>query len=222
MRAISILSGGMDSAVATALLMEEYEIHAITFNYGQRSARMEIEYSRRLSEHLGIEHRTLDLQWLGGLGGSVLTAGGEIPSPSDLDDTLECLETARKVWVPGRNLVFTSIGVSFAEAMKASAVIVGWDREEAETFPDNSEEFLDAFNRLLEVGTLDGVRVEAPLIGMTKREIVEAGSDLGLPFELTYSCYAGGRVHCGVCESCMRRKRAFELAGVEDPTEYLE
>lgn len=76
MRAISILSGGMDSAVATALLMEEYEIHAITFNYGQRSARMEIEYSRRLSEHLGIEHRTLDLQWLGGLGGSVLTAGG--------------------------------------------------------------------------------------------------------------------------------------------------
>ena len=222
MRAVSILSGGMDSAVATALMMDEYEIHAITFDYGQRSARMEIEYARRLSEHLGIEHTTLDLQWLGRLGGSVLTAGGDIPSPSNLDDTVECLETARKVWVPGRNLVFTSIGVSFAEAMEAAAVIVGWDREEAETFPDNSKEFLDAFNRLLEIGTLDGVRIEAPVIGMTKREIVEAGHEARLPFELTYSCYAGDRVHCGVCESCMRRRRAFELAGIEDPTEYRE
>lgn len=222
MRAISILSGGMDSAVATALMMAEYEIHAITFDYGQRSARMEVEYARRLSEHLGIEHTTLDLQWLGRLGGSVLTAGGDIPSPSNLDDTVECLETARKVWVPGRNLVFTSIGVSFAEAMDAGAVIVGWDLEEAETFPDNSEEFLDAFNRLLEIGTLDGVKIEAPVIGMTKREIVEAGHEVGLPFELTYSCYAGDRVHCGVCESCMRRRRAFELAGIDDPTEYRE
>lgn len=183
---------------------------------------MELEYARRLSEHLGIEHTTLDLQWLGRLGGSVLTAGGDIPSPSNLDDTVECLETARKVWVPGRNLVFTSIGVSFAEAMGAGAVIVGWDLEEAETFPDNSEEFLDAFNRLLEIGTLDGVKIEAPVIGMTKREIVEAGHEVGLPFELTYSCYAGDRVHCGVCESCMRRRRAFELAGIDDPTEYRE
>ena len=106
--------------------------------------------------------------------------------------------------------------------MGAGAVIVGWDLEEAETFPDNSEEFLDAFNRLLEIGTLDGVKIEAPVIGMTKREIVEAGHEVGLPFELTYSCYAGDRVHCGVCESCMRRRRAFELAGIDDPTEYRE
>jgi len=220
--AISILSAGMDSAVATALLASEYEIHALTFDYGQRSAAMEIEHARKLAKHLGIEHTTIELPWLGRLGGSALTAGGEIPSPADLDDREECLETARRVWVPGRNIVFTAIGVSFAEALDADAVIVGWDLEEAETFPDNSAEFLDAFNRLLGIGTLRGVEVRAPLIGMTKREIVEVGSAVDLPFELTYSCYSGGEVHCGVCESCMRRRRAFKLAGVDDPTEYLE
>ena len=221
-KAISILSSGMDSGVSTALLSREYDISAITFDYGQRSAQMEIRYARKLSEYLGIEHRVIELPWLGELGGSVLTDEGELPSPGDLDDIEECLETARKVWVPGRNIVFTSVGVSFAEAMEADAVIVGWDREEAATFPDNSREFLEAFNSLLGIGTLRGVRVIAPVIDMTKKEIVEAGMEIDFPFELTYSCYTGEDVHCGVCESCLRRRRAFELAGAEDPTEYRE
>lgn len=221
-KAISILSAGMDSGVSTALLSREYDISAITFDYGQRSAQMEVRYARKLSEYLGIEHRVIELPWLGELGGSVLTDDGELPSPGDLDDVEECLETARKVWVPGRNIVFTSVGVSFAEAMEADAVIVGWDREEAATFPDNSREFLEAFNSLLGIGTLRGVRVIAPVIDMTKKEIVEAGMEIDFPFELTYSCYTGEDVHCGVCESCLRRRRAFELAGAEDPTEYRE
>ncbi|MDI6842373.1 MAG: 7-cyano-7-deazaguanine synthase QueC [Methanothermobacter wolfeii] len=221
-KAISILSAGMDSGVSTALLSREYDISAITFDYGQRSAQMEIRYARKLSEYLGIEHRVIELPWLGELGGSVLTDDGELPSPGDLDDVEECLETARKVWVPGRNIVFTSVGVSFAEALDADAVIVGWDREEAATFPDNSREFLEAFNSLLGIGTLRGVRVIAPVIDMTKKEIVEAGMEIDFPFELTYSCYTGEDVHCGVCESCLRRRRAFELAGAEDPTEYRE
>jgi len=221
-KAISILSSGMDSSVSTALLSREYDISAITFDYGQRSAQMEIRYARKLSEYLGIEHGVIELPWLGELGGSVLTDEGELPSPGDLDDIEECLETARKVWVPGRNIVFTSVGVSFAEAMEADAVIVGWDREEAATFPDNSREFLEAFNSLLGIGTLRGVRVIAPVIDMTKKEIVEAGMEIDFPFELTYSCYTGEDVHCGVCESCLRRRRAFELAGAEDPTEYRE
>ncbi len=221
-KAISILSAGMDSGVSTALLSREYDISAITFDYGQRSAQMEIRYAGKLSEYLGIEHRVIELPWLGELGGSVLTDDGELPSPGDLDDVEECLETARKVWVPGRNIVFTSVGVSFAEALDADAVIVGWDREEAATFPDNSREFLEAFNSLLGIGTLRGVRVLAPVIDMTKKEIVEAGMEMDFPFELTYSCYTGEDVHCGVCESCLRRRRAFELAGAEDPTEYRE
>ncbi|NLM02569.1 7-cyano-7-deazaguanine synthase {ECO:0000255/HAMAP-Rule:MF_01633} [Methanothermobacter wolfeii] len=221
-KAISILSAGMDSSVSTALLSREYDISAITFDYGQRSAQMEVRYARKLSEYLGIEHRVIELPWLGELGGSVLTDDGELPSPGDLDDVEECLETARKVWVPGRNIVFTSVGVSFAEALDADAVIVGWDREEAATFPDNSREFLEAFNSLLGIGTLRGVRVLAPVIDMTKKEIVEAGMEMDFPFELTYSCYTGEDVHCGVCESCLRRRRAFELAGAEDPTEYRE
>ncbi|BDH78925.1 MAG TPA: 7-cyano-7-deazaguanine synthase QueC [Methanothermobacter sp.] len=221
MKAISILSGGLDSTVATVKLAEKYEIHAITFDYGQKSARMEIEASKIISESYGFKHYIIRLPWLGELGGSALTTKNKIPEPAmeELDSSV-ARETARAVWVPARNLVFTSIGAAYADALDARAIIVGWDLEEARTFPDNSQRFLRAFNRVLEVGVLGDVKVEAPLISYTKKEIIEEGYRIGAPIEVTYSCYEGGRLHCGRCESCMRRKRAFKLAGVEDPTAY--
>ncbi|MDI9623584.1 MAG: 7-cyano-7-deazaguanine synthase QueC [Methanothermobacter sp.] len=221
MKAISILSGGLDSTVATVKLAEKYEIHAITFDYGQRSAMMEIEASKIISESYGFKHHVIRLPWLGELGGSALTTKNKIPKPTI--DELEsdvAKETARMVWVPGRNLVFASIGAAYADAIDARAIIVGWDKEEARTFPDNSQRFLKAFNSVLEVGVLADVKVEAPLIDYTKKEIVEEGYRLKVPLEVTYSCYEGGKLHCGLCESCMRRKRAFKLAGIEDPTVY--
>ncbi|MEM4526011.1 MAG: 7-cyano-7-deazaguanine synthase QueC [Methanothermobacter sp.] len=221
MKAISILSGGLDSTVATVKLAEKYEIHAITFDYGQRSAMMEIEASKIISESYGFKHHVIRLPWLGKLGGSALTTKNKIPKPTI--DELEsdvAKETARMVWVPGRNLVFASIGAAYADAIDARAIIVGWDKEEARTFPDNSQRFLKAFNSVLEVGVLADVKVEAPLIDYTKKEIVEEGYRLKVPLEVTYSCYEGGKLHCGLCESCMRRKRAFKLAGIEDPTVY--
>jgi 7-cyano-7-deazaguanine synthase len=221
LKAISILSGGLDSTVATVKLAEKYEIHAITFDYGQKSARMEIEASKIISESYGFKHYIIRLPWLGELGGSALTTKNKIPEPAmeELDSSV-ARETARAVWVPARNLVFTSIGAAYADALDARAIIVGWDLEEARTFPDNSQRFLRAFNRVLEVGVLGDVKVEAPLISYTKKEIIEEGYRIGAPIEVTYSCYEGGRLHCGRCESCMRRKRAFKLAGVEDPTAY--
>jgi len=117
--------------------------------------------------------------------------------------------------------VFTSIALSFAEAEGAEKIIVGWDLEEAATFPDNSKEFLDAFNQVLEIGSLENVQIEAPLIQMDKKEIIKLGDEIGAPMNISYSCYMGKKEHCGVCESCMRRKRAFEYAGVEDKTEYV-
>lgn len=221
MKAISILSGGLDSTVATVKLAEKYEIHAITFDYGQKSARMEIEASKIISESYGFKHYIIRLPWLGELGGSALTTKNKIPEPAmeELDSSV-ARETARAVWVPARNLVFTSIGAAYADALDARAIIVGWDLEEARTFSDNSQRFLRAFNRVLEVGVLGDVKVEAPLISYTKKEIIEEGYRIGAPIEVTYSCYEGGRLHCGRCESCMRRKRAFKLAGVEDPTAY--
>ena len=221
-KAISVLSGGLDSTVATSLLAKDYEVHAITFDYGQRSTQMEIKSSKAICEELGLKHTVIELPWLSRLGGSALTSQETVPEleMNQLDDKEVCDETARKVWVPGRNVVFTSIALSFAEAEGAEKIIVGWDLEEAATFPDNSKEFLDAFNRLLEIGSLDDVQIEAPLIHMNKEEIVKLCDKIGAPINISYSCYRGREEHCGVCESCMRRKRAFELAGVADNTKY--
>jgi 7-cyano-7-deazaguanine synthase len=222
-KAISVLSGGLDSTVATSALKEEYEIHALTFDYGQRSANREIESSKQICQELGIKHTVMDLSWLGKLGKSALTVHeNEVPQLEldKLDDKEICDETARKVWVPGRNVVFTAIATAFAEAEDAEKIIVGWDLEEAVTFPDNSRKFLDAFNKTLKIGTLEGVQIEAPVIDMTKKEIVEIGKKVDAPMEMSYSCYMGEEQHCGTCESCMRRKRAFEMAGVVDKTEY--
>ncbi|EKQ54576.1 MAG: queuosine biosynthesis protein QueC [Methanobacterium sp. Maddingley MBC34] len=223
-KAISVLSGGLDSTVATSILAKDYDVHAITFDYGQRSAGMEIKSSKVICEKLGMEHTVIKLPWLAQLGGSALTSEEEIPelTMDQLDDKEVCDETARKVWVPGRNVVFSSIALSFAEAEGAEKIIVGWDFEEAATFPDNSKEFLDAFNNLLKIGSLDDIQIEAPLIQMDKKEIVKMGDDIGAPLDISYSCYMGEEWHCGSCESCMRRKRAFELAGVEDRTKYME
>jgi 7-cyano-7-deazaguanine synthase len=139
-----------------------------------------------------------------------------------LDDKELCDQTALKVWVPGRNIVFTAIATSFAEAEGASAILVGWDQEEAATFPDNSQEFLEAFNQVLEVGALDEIAIKAPLINLNKTEIVKLGAKVEAPLHLSYSCYLGEERHCGTCESCMRRKRAFYNSGVLDNTHYMD
>jgi 7-cyano-7-deazaguanine synthase len=223
-KAIAVLSGGLDSTVASTKFKEDYHIHALTFNYGQKSAEMEIKSAKAVCDELGAEHTIIELPWLAELGSSALTSDEVIPEPEDseLDDMDSAMKTAKSVWVPGRNVVFTAIANSFAEAENASIIIVGWDLEEAVTFPDNSKEFLEAFNTVLDVGSFDEIKIEAPLIGMNKNEIVEYGNNLGAPMELSYSCYKGFNYHCGVCESCMRRKRAFKNVGIEDKTVYSE
>jgi 7-cyano-7-deazaguanine synthase len=221
-KAISVLSGGLDSTVATAYFKDKYDIHAITFNYGQRSAKMEIQSAKAICKELNIKHTVIELLWLKKLGKSALTSDEEVPElkADQLDNKEICDETARKVWVPGRNVVFTAIATSFAEAEDAEKIIVGWDLEEAVTFPDNSKEFLNAFNEVLKIGTLEGVQIEAPVIDLNKDEIVKLGAKANAPLDLSYSCYMGEEEHCGLCESCMRRMRAFKEAKIEDETKY--
>ncbi|GAB6055172.1 7-cyano-7-deazaguanine synthase QueC [Methanobacterium alkalithermotolerans] len=222
-KAIAVLSGGLDSTVATTYFHKQYQIHALTFDYGQRSSNREIESSREICKELNIKHTVMDLSWLGKLGKSALTSQDrEVPSlkNEELDDKQICDDTARKVWVPGRNIVFTAIATAFAESEDAEIIIVGWDEEEATTFPDNSREFLDAFNQTLGIGTLEGVQIAAPLIDLSKKEIVELGHQIAAPMEFSYSCYMGTEHHCGTCESCMRRKRAFLNSNIEDKTIY--
>lgn len=225
-KAISVLSGGLDSTVATTFFAEEYDIHAITFDYGQKSLDSEINASKQLCEKLGMKHTIIDLKWLANLGTSALTSEIEIPQVNfeDIDNIETSNDTANKVWVPGRNIVFSAIATSFAEGEEAEIIIVGWDKEEAATFPDNSKEFLDSFNDMISIGTKTSnkIRIEAPLIDMNKKEIVELGKKINAPFDISYSCYDGKNNHCGICESCIRRKKAFIDAKIEDPTFYME
>ena len=223
-KAISVLSGGLDSTVATAYYTKDYDIHAITFDYGQKSLNIEIESSKEIANFLGMEHTIIDIRWLTNLGNSSLTSNNKIPQLNfeDIDD-VDCSEdTASKVWVPARNMVFVSIATSFAEANGAEIIIVGWDKEEAANFPDNSKEFLNSFNDLIAIGTkyAGNIEIKAPLIDLNKKEIVELGEKINAPMDISYSCYVGENEHCGLCESCIRRKRAFIDANIHDPSIY--
>ncbi len=223
-KAIAVLSGGLDSCVATCVYAKDYEIYGITFNYGQKSFKQELKASKEICEKMGFTHEVIDLPWLNKISNSALTSDNEIPTLTneDLDDLDKCTDTASSVWVPGRNIVFSAIATSYAESIGASIIIVGWDKEEAATFPDNSKEFLESFNNMLNVGSPQDIEIKAPAIDLDKDEIVKLGDEINAPMELSYSCYSGDDKHCGVCESCMRRKRAFKLANVKDPSEYNE
>lgn len=221
-KAIAVLSGGLDCTVASSVFAKEYEIHAITFNYGQKAFVKELKASKDICEKMGWTHEVIDLDWLAKISNSSLNTSEDIPEVSidDLDDFKKSSETASRVWVPARNTVFTSIALSYAESIGAEIIIVGWNGEEGTTFPDNSKEYLDKFNELINIGSPNKIRIEAPAIGIDKEEIVKLGIKVNAPMELSYSCYTGRDKHCGVCESCMRRKRAFENLGITDKVEY--
>ncbi len=221
-KAISILSGGLDCCVATTVFNKEYEIHAITFNYGQKAFKQELKSSKEICDKMGWTHEVIELPWLENISNSSLNTTEEIPEVeiSDLDNFKKSSETAKNVWVPARNTVFTSIALSYAESIGAEIIIVGWNGEEGTTFPDNSEEYLNEFNELINVGSPNKIKIEAPAIKLNKEEIVTLGIKVGAPMELSYSCYKGNDKQCGVCESCMRRKRAFEQLGIKDMKEY--
>ena len=215
-KAISVFSGGLDCTVATCVYDNDYEIHAITFNYGQKAFAQELKASRKICEKMGWAHEVIDLPWLSDISNSSLNTDEDIPevSENDLDDIDKSSETAINVWVPARNTVFTSIALSYAESIGAEIIIVGWNNEEGLTFPDNSEEFLNEFNELIKVGSPDKIRIEAPAINLNKEELVELGVKVGAPMKLSYSCYKGEDEPCGVCESCVRRNRAFKKVGI--------
>ena len=182
-KAIAVLSGGLDSCVATCVYAKDYEIHGITFNYGQKSFKQELKASKEICEKMGFTHEVIDLPWLNKISNSSLTSDNEIPTLTDeeLDDLDKCEDTANSVWVPGRNIVFTSIATAYAESIGGDIIIVGWDKEEAATFPDNSKEFLESFNHMLNVGSPKNFEIKAPAIDLNKDEIVKLGDEINAP-----------------------------------------
>jgi 7-cyano-7-deazaguanine synthase len=216
-RAVALLSGGLDSLVAAALTRAEAELTlAVTCDYGQRAARREVEAARRQAEWLGCPHQVVALPWLGALGGSALTDAGRPlpePEPAALDRPEVTTEMARAVWVPNRNGALVNVAAAFAERLEAEWVVCGFNAEEAETFPDNSRAFMQAADGLWRYSTATGVRLHSPTADLDKAEIVRRGRALGIPLDLVWSCYLGGEEQCGRCESCRRLRRA--LAAVE-------
>lgn len=224
MKAITLLSSGLDSVAALAIAAESLEIDmAITFDYGQRAGQREIEYSGKVCEHFGIEHRIIKLDWLAEITDtSLVNRNEEVPSLSfeDIDEAAPAAITensAKSVWVPNRNGVMLNIAGSFAESRNCDYIVVGFNGEEAGTFPDNSLDYVKAADHAFSYSTQNGVRVMAPLIEMEKTEIVKRALEAKAPLEYSWSCYHGGQIPCGECESCVRRARAFKNTGAKDP-----
>ncbi len=215
-RAVVLLSGGLDSSVAMAYSIAQGTkiCRAITFDYGQRAALREIQTSERLCRHFKVLHSVIPLPWFRELwsAGALLTDSEPLPKPSltDLSDAKACSQSARKVWVPNRNGVFLEIAAGIAESRGADSVVVGFNREEAASFPDNCTAYLDALTRALSFSTSNGVTIEAPTAAMDKSQIVRTAMDIGFPLDLVWSCYEGFDRMCGVCESCMRLRRALK------------
>ena len=219
-KAILLASGGLDSTVASFMAAEEYELLiALTFDYGQRSKRRELAAGYGLANWLGIQHRTVFLPFYRELeGGALLRAASDLPhlDREALDDPAKGAESSKSVWVPNRNGVLIAVASAWAESLGATRVIVGFNAEEALTFPDNTQRFVDASNEALSDSTANGVRVVAPTGDWRKAQIVEHAREKDWPLELVWSCYEDGDEPCEKCESCRRFERAVEAADAQE------
>jgi len=222
-KAVCLLSGGIDSAVSAAIARSQgYELHPLTFNYGQRHEK-EVECARRIAEWLDSEYKIFNIN-LDQIGGSALTDEIDIPAGKTIDE-IRNSEEIPATYVPVRNTIFLSIALAYAEVVGANSIFIGAHAIDYSGYPDCRPEYFNAFQRMADLATKRGVegnpvKIEIPLIEMTKTEIIRKGSELGVPFEHTWSCYQGGEKSCGTCDSCIIRLNGFKEVGIEDPIEY--
>jgi 7-cyano-7-deazaguanine synthase len=224
-KAVVLLSGGMDSATTAAIALERgFDVHALTFRYGQRHAA-ELDAARRVAARLGIrQHVTLDID-LRAFGGSALTA--ELPVPKDTP-MAEIGQRIPATYVPARNTIFLSFALGWAEVLGASDIFMGANAMDYSGYPDCRPEYIQAFQRMADLATRAGVEegrkltIHTPLIDLSKREIIERGLALGLDYSLTLTCYdpSPEGAACGRCEACLLRLKGFREGGMEDPARY--
>jgi 7-cyano-7-deazaguanine synthase len=196
-KSIILLSGGLDSTVsATIATRRTLPVFALTFDYGQRAAKMEIAASKRICRYLEIAHETIRLPFFKKFKGLMLMSRAKRALKNPMN--------VRDLWVPNRNALFINVAACFAEYYGARTVVTGFNREEAQEFPDNSVHFLRAINRALKFSTLSKVEVRSYVLQYTKKEIYRLGMKFEAPLELVYSCYLGGKNMCGKCASCKR------------------
>lgn len=223
MKAIILLSGGLDSSTTLYQAKADgYECYSISFDYQQRHRR-ELEYAKVIARCAGVkEHQivSFDLrQW----GGSALTDNDiDLPEKRTLDEMSQNIPIT---YVPARNTIFLSFGLSYAEAIDAQRVYVGVNALDYSGYPDCRPDYIQAMQKVFTLGTKQGregtaIEIATPLIDLKKTEIIQLGNQLGVPWEQTWSCYAGEAVACGVCDSCRLRLAAFAELGLQDPLSY--
>jgi 7-cyano-7-deazaguanine synthase len=224
-RAVVLLSGGIDSSTALALARrQKYEAFALTVDYGQRH-RYELAAARRIAESLGAAgHLTVTVD-LRAFGGSALTDDLAVPKGREAARVSSEIPVT---YVPARNTVFLSLALAWTEVLHAGDIFIGANAVDYSGYPDCRPEYLEQFERVANLATKAGVegrvhfRIHAPLLRMTKAQIIRTGVDAGVDFSLTHSCYdpATGGLACGSCDSCILRRRGFQEAGIPDPTRY--
>lgn len=217
LKSVVLLSGGLDSTVSLAQAMQESKVElCLTMDYGQRAAPREIKAAKEICLYYRTPHQVIELPFLKQITHTALiNREAKVPEPAEesLNDLTVTRSTATAVWVPNRNGLFINLAACFAESLGCNLIVTGFNREEAATFPDNSEDFVHAVNQALNF-TLNSRKVK--VVSYTQRldkvEIVYLGQRLGIPWGLLWSCYFGGQAACGQCESCLRYRRACKLA----------
>lgn len=227
-KAVIILSGGLDSTTCMGMAKEAgYELFPLSFDYGQRH-RIELENASQVAQFYGVQdrHRIVQLGFWRDFGGSALT-DESIAVPTAHEEDAASQETDIPVtYVPGRNLLFLSIATSFAEVMEAEAIYIGVNALDYSGYPDCRPEFIAKVEEVIALATKVGVEgkgisIKTPLISLTKADIIREGNRLGVPYELTTSCYNGKAEACGDCDSCRLRLKGFADAGLTDPIPYV-
>ena len=222
-KAVVLISGGLDSATTAAIAKSEgYDIYALSFNYGQRHLR-EIESAKAVAKSLGAKDHLIISFDMRKIGGSALTADIDVPLDRETDEMSEGIPIT---YVPARNIIFLSFALSYAETIGAEDIFIGVNQIDYSGYPDCRAEFIEAFERTANLATKAGVegtskfRIRTPLIKMTKADTIKKGLELGVDYSLTWSCYTGGELACGRCDSCKLRLAGFREAGAKDPLKY--
>jgi 7-cyano-7-deazaguanine synthase len=226
-RAVVLLSGGLDSATAAAIAKQQgFQLHALSFRYGQRH-ETEIESAQRVAAFLNAKEHLILAFDLRVIGGSALTDEVAVPKGRN---TTEISHGIPLTYVPARNTIFLSFGLALAEKVEAQDIFFGANQLDYSGYPDCREEYIEAFEKMANLATKAGVegkseiKVRTPLIRMTKAQIIRTGVELGMDYALTWSCYdpAANRRACGRCDSCQRRMKGFKEAGLTDPLPYAQ
>lgn len=225
MKSVVLLSGGLDSSVNLyEALKVSTVICTLTFDYGQRAAKKELETAKKLSAKNGIPNRVTSLPFFKEFTQtSLINTGAEVPTGNSIqiDDAKISTATAHRVWVPNRNGIMLNVAAGFAEGLGADVIVPGFNKEEAETFPDNSSAYLKSLDTAFSFSTENSIKNWCPTVEMDKTQIVARGIELGVDFLDLWPCYFSETKWCGQCESCLRYKRALSANKLEYPSHFL-